>query len=471
MTEMPLTTYVYKTLASERDPIFVIDVGCSYTGVGSEWNAFGPALRGVGFDPLEPEIARLQAIEARPNISYEAAFVGLKASQSVERPESKCQVLQELRYERSSAFRAAQLAAFDHVKEVFNAGANPKYSERHLAIDDWIAETKTPPQILKIDTEGADMQVLLGARQAIENSVLAIHMECMFQGSLGPYANTLACIDLFLREKGFCLFTMDPFRYTRSALPGPFIYDMFAQTKNGQLIWADALYLRDLAEEDYEATFGFSATSERVLATACIMELFGLQDCAAELIQRFADRLPYGAESLLDLLVPPYLGPGLSYRDYIARFERNPRLLFASAQSATPGEPILTHAPAPLDLGQRTVDPSWSSTIEPAADGICVRTAAKAWAYALVLRVPEAGGRGMLELDLEVTDGRIGLAVMGPALHDLSAQVWLAKSDEMRTVLLPVADLSQVEGVVVRNGTGDGSSSAAIIRARRLLRL
>jgi FkbM family methyltransferase len=336
MTEMPLTTYVYKTLASERDPIFVIDVGCSYTGVGSEWNAFGPALRGVGFDPLEPEIARLQAIEARPNISYEAAFVGLKASQSVERPESKCQVLQELRYERSSAFRAAQLAAFDHVKEVFNAGANPKYSERHLAIDDWIAETKTPPQILKIDTEGADMQVLLGARQAIENSVLAIHMECMFQGSLGPYANTLACIDLFLREKGFCLFTMDPFRYTRSALPGPFIYDMFAQTKNGQLIWADALYLRDLAEEDYEATFGFSATSERVLATACIMELFGLQDCAAELIQRFADRLPYGAESLLDLLVPPYLGPGLSYRDYIARFERNPRLLFASAQSATP---------------------------------------------------------------------------------------------------------------------------------------
>ena len=125
----------------------------------------------------------------------------------------------------------------------------------------------------------------------------------------------------FLRELGFQIYSMEPFRYSRAALPGPFVYDMFAATHTGQLVWADVMFLRDLASPDCEGQFGFEITPERIIKTACLMELFGLQDCAAELLQARADLLTYPINPLLDLLVPPYLGRQLSYRDYIAKFE------------------------------------------------------------------------------------------------------------------------------------------------------
>jgi hypothetical protein len=62
----------------------------------------------------------------------------------------------------------------------------------------------------------------------------------------------------------------------------------------------------------------------------------GVPDCAAEVVNRFRDRLAvFGdTDELLDALTPPLLGERLSYRQYVRTFERAPHLFLPSAQIA-----------------------------------------------------------------------------------------------------------------------------------------
>lgn len=337
METFPLTSYVYGSNIALRQRVTVFDVGCSWNGVEDLWNIFGPSLAGVGFDPLEQEIERLRSIEVRPNVTYEAAYVGLSAEQRATRDKYEEMLPPQSKHSpnffaRSSAFRVAALTAYDHQREFFSAGAAPRFATRRLSLDDYSAQHHSDVDFLKSDTDGFDMQVLLGSERILRSSILGIKVECLFHGSVSRYANTIANIDTFLRGLGFSIYSIQPFSYTRAALPGPFYYDMFAQTRNGSLVWADAVFMRDLADLEYEDVYGFAATPERVLKLACFMEVLGLPDCAAELIMKRADRLTFDQDVLLDKLVPTYLGKGLNYREYIRRFEADPRALFPSRQ-------------------------------------------------------------------------------------------------------------------------------------------
>src|SRR5262249_7245724 len=75
---------------------------------------------------------------------------------------------------------------------------------------------------------------------------------------------------------------------------------------------------------------------EKLLKLACIHELIGLPDCAAEVVLTFRNRLAaFGdTEELLDALTPPLLGEKLTYRQYMQKFEQQPHLFLPSAQIA-----------------------------------------------------------------------------------------------------------------------------------------
>ena len=470
MTPPPLTGFLYDQRAADREPVTVFDIGCS-GGIFGIWNVFGKALRGTGFDPSVPEIERLRSVETRSNVTYEAGCVGLKPADRELRAAYEAALPKRLRgdsswFLRSSAYRAAQLTAFDHARESVDAGRAPRYSERLIAIDDYVRETGSAPDILKIDTDGGDMEVLLGADDTIGASVLAIHIECDFHGSLSKYANSLPTIDAFLRERGLKLYTMEPFRYTRAALPSPFATERFAQTRSGQLAWADILYVRDLAVPEHEGVYGFAVTPERVLKTAAVMELFGLQDCAAELLQARAAALPYATETLLDLLVPPYLGNSLSHREYVARFEADPAALLPSR---VPVLPIPTARPMqPIDLGQARSEPEWGADLRHDAPGITVTTGAARWAYAARIPLRHDERPSSVELDVSVVAGRIWFMLEGDGGVQVSEQAWLDADRGAAVVALPVPAGTVVTAVIVRNGDG-GSPSTASITAARLL--
>ena len=116
-----LSAFFYGEKADDRETVTVFDVGCS-GGVGTEWDIFGSSLRAIGFDPLVTEIARLRQAERRPNVSYEAAFVGLNSAQEKEREAYESALSRRDRFfpdleARSSARTATEILAYDYKRK------------------------------------------------------------------------------------------------------------------------------------------------------------------------------------------------------------------------------------------------------------------------------------------------------------------------------------------------------------------
>ena len=128
-------------------------------------------------------------------------------------------------------------------------------------------------------------------------------------------------VDKYLRERGFELYDLDVYRLSKKALPYPYLYANYfddgrpaaGPSTQGQVFEANALYMRDLVAA--------SADPRRLIVAACLFEIFGLADCAAELI--LAHRDPFDAlvpsDRLLDLLVPEVKGRSLTCRQYMDR--------------------------------------------------------------------------------------------------------------------------------------------------------
>ena len=341
-----------------------MDVGAS-GGIAEYWSAFGDSLRAVGFDPLVSNMKKMAVVDARANVTYEAAFVGCRDFDALFPPEER-----QIRvdpYPRSSSARAQELMRFDFVADRFNEGEELIWADRHITLDEYYPSGEEL-DFLKIDTDGSDLQVLLGADRLLrEGAWLGILVEAQFQGWPHEYANTLANIDRYLRGRGFALFDLDRNRYTRAVLPGHFVYDIAAQTLTGQALWGDALYFRDLAHPLYESFWSYRVTRQRLLKLVALFDLYALPDCAAELLLAYPG-LTTEAErtQLLDLLVRS-AGFDTSYEEHRKRFEERPDSFFprsyrqpapeppaASAAVATPSSPPEAVAP-PVPARPRTM--------------------------------------------------------------------------------------------------------------------
>ena len=305
----------------------IVDVGAS-GGIDQRWSIFGDRLTAVGFDPLVAEVDRLNQLETRPKVRYEAASVTCREYDSlfpvvVRDDQVASRFIHP--FERSSAVAAHRILNLDYVREMFNAGAQVEYSDRTVTLDEYVDSTPLVPDFLKIDTDGGDFQVLLGAANLVaQGNLLGIQIEAQFHGAVHDYANTFSNIDRFLRERGFTLFDLEHYRYSRAALPAEFAIGVPAQTTTGQVNWGEAVYFRDLAHPYYERMFGVAPTRERVLKLCCLFVLYGLSDCAAELLStsEALKTLPQRA-SLLDALTPSLFGD-TRYEDYLDRFNRDP---------------------------------------------------------------------------------------------------------------------------------------------------
>jgi FkbM family methyltransferase len=305
----------------------LFDIGAS-GGIHKRWSVFGTRLTAVGFDPLVSEVNRLNSLETRPKVHYEAAIVGCDDYDALFPPAVRHDELASRfnqPFHRSSAVAAHRVLQQDYVRDVFNTGAPVEYSERAITIDGYLSlSPHLQPDFLKIDTDGSDYQVLLGADRLLRSGVLGISVEGQFHGAVHDHANHFSNIDRFLRERGFSLFDLAPFRYSRRALPAPFATNVPAHTTSGQVNWGKARYFRDLGYASYERMFGVAPTRERLLKLCCLFVYHRLDDCAAELLVEREElkTLPERAR-LLDLLTPQLFGDE-TYEAYIARFNANP---------------------------------------------------------------------------------------------------------------------------------------------------
>jgi FkbM family methyltransferase len=137
---------------------------------------------------------------------------------------------------------------------------------------------------LQVDVQGADLQVLRGAEQALDNGVLAVQVEVEFS-ALYKGQPLFAEVDQYMRSKGFSLFDLESIsRETRCN-------ELFSARRPGQLLWADAIYLRDPLISNSQIDL---SQPEQLLKLACIADVLEFTDYALELLEYLT--VQYGKE-------------------------------------------------------------------------------------------------------------------------------------------------------------------------------
>src|SRR5260370_27105594 len=130
-----------------------------------------------------------------------------------------------------------------------------------------------------------------------------------------------------MKRHGFMVYSMTVNKYSRAALPAPFVYSFPAQTTWGQALWGDVVFLRDLGAPSQSMP---ELSVEKIIKLACFYEIFCVPDCAVEVIlqtrERIAARVDPG--TLVDLVTPPMYGEALTYQAYLDTVAGNPRMLF-----------------------------------------------------------------------------------------------------------------------------------------------
>lgn len=348
-------------LWGDRD-FFLVDVGAS-GGIEHHWRVFAPRLMAIGFDPLLAEVARLNEQEQDSKIRYEASFVTCRNFDQLFPPSLRTDRIASRNndpFPRVSAVRAQELLRMNYAEQMFNAGAPTVYTDRRIVLDDFFpADQHGSVDFIKIDTDGHDIEVVLGADALTRNGGgLGFAIEAQFHGASGEHANTFANIDRFMRTHGFSLFDIDVYRYSRAALPATFVYDIPAQTLTGQVLWGEAIYFRDLGNPDYERMWPeYLITKERVIKLACLFELFGVPDCAAELLNQRRPLVGDRCDALLDRLAVPGADRSGAYAEYIRAFESDPTAWYPSRRDTssspagpehhdTQSEPVSTQSPS-----------------------------------------------------------------------------------------------------------------------------
>ena len=139
---------------------------------------------------------------------------------------------------------------------------------------------------MQLDVQGGELQVLEGASSILQ-SVLAVITEVEFTDI---YLNQplFGDIDNHMRTKGFSLMDLEitTGRAIRTVSP------ICSSQRPGSLIWADAVYFRDLIRPDFRSSL---EQPEKIFKLACLADIMGFPDYALEILEYLT--LNYGVNN------------------------------------------------------------------------------------------------------------------------------------------------------------------------------
>ena len=316
---------VEQRLWGESD-LTLVDVGAS-GGIDRRWQLFLPAFSAIGFDHDCDEIERLRR-ETHPGVRYEAAFVGSSTAQA-ERPDR----IAHRAFARSSA----------GVIHARRASPPPRLSDQRITLDDYFP-VGTNIDALKIDTDGNDLAVVRGAHRLFhqDHEVLWLAIEAPLIGERDPGANIFSNIDNALAGAGFVVVDIHPHRYSRAALPTRFAWSVPAGTVSGPVLWADALYIRDLGDRTYAEQWRYEVTRTRLLKAVALMTASGLYDCAAEALLAYPEHTTIAERHKLLNLLAEACGLERTYRAHMRRFATDPTAFYPVATQTSSHVPDTT---------------------------------------------------------------------------------------------------------------------------------
>ena len=249
-----------------RHPLVLVDVGAR-GGLKRNWSAAERHLRVLGFEPDEREYRRLVE-KAKGREDSLALF---HAALHNQRGPISLHIAQDRGLSSIFEPNRAFLDGFPDAQR-FNTTDIQKVEADTL--DNLLASRGlTDIDFIKADTQGSELFVLQGAAAALSSSAVGVEAEVEFTPI---YRNQplFADVDTYMRGLGYFLFDLRPCYWKREAgrdAGGPY----------GQIIWADALYLKAIpALQSAVGTLPADVRKSKVLRAISVALLYGYYDYA-----------------------------------------------------------------------------------------------------------------------------------------------------------------------------------------------
>lgn len=300
-------------------PVLIADVGARF-GYNTEWRAFENCIKIICFEPDIEECALLNSMND-PN----AIFIPT----ALDRVQGQ-KIFYETKLPASAGLYRSNMNYFNRLLNRDNAET---INERLINVDtlDNAVENENINGLnfLKLDTEGAELDILHGASSILSDPRLfGIRSEYRFHPEING-SPTFWELDKFLQSQGFRLFNIGTNFQSRRDMPYPGITDYFlpngerfyAYTTHGQAMDGDALYFRDLLLEQ-NRSIAEALDPLDLLKFAAFFEIYHHNDAAAELIIKYRNKINkiFDFNTLLNKLTPKILGEKLSYNQYIVNY-------------------------------------------------------------------------------------------------------------------------------------------------------
>lgn len=305
-----MTLYLSKIRTFDKCKMVVVDVGARYGGE-KHWKAYSDQVSIIGFEPDKEECKALN--EKFGNQGHRYFPIALHRDKGT-RP------FYITYFSPASGFYKNDMQFWSRFPNQPSLEIKEIIQMETTDFDTFAASEKIEHvDFFKLDTEGAEMDILEGSAKTLrKGGVLGAAIEVRFSKTSGQ--PTFSDVDVFMRKMGFMLFDLEVYRFSRKALPQA-VKDINQPTGRGQVFSGDALYLRDAAAEI--ETSGNSRWNDiSILKLASIYELYGLPDCAIELLQTAANKnylKELNIDDLINLLTPLINNKELKYQQYLDR--------------------------------------------------------------------------------------------------------------------------------------------------------
>lgn len=254
-------------------PMVVADVGAAQ-GFDPRWALFEPALRQIGFEPEPAEWRRLQAEIGSQGHDDSRRMLPLALADAPGRRQ-----LHVTRDPDASSLYRPNQRFFDRMPDPSGTQVVGSIDVEVTTLDSVPLPYGNDLDVLKLDVQGAELDVLRGADRRLSGQVLTVIAEASFV-ELYEGQGMFADLDRHLRGHGFELFDICYRRWSRRRL-GP----AYAGMRVGQMTYGDVLYLKDPLAAD-----GMALAPEKLMKLTALAEFFSLPDYALELIDHARSR-------------------------------------------------------------------------------------------------------------------------------------------------------------------------------------